>query len=388
MTDTTVHAAFTSIIDHMTFCETNITEFRSSNLSNQHVLVTAVNQHCLRRLLAAQDVEPECANQLLLSLIDHCSKDEDHPRALAAIDSVFTAVSSGLPHQWRERFPKADIERREYARASAVIRRCPSTETTTYYVLFLTPFFKRRDGGRTDDPDPLHNQACVKAVGGTGVKQIETLVSNFHTAKILAEAGCAEWEWSEERIALLFEVARDLLTTCCEALPVDVDADLYLHLINTPVSGASGRVFLRVLRVVDAELLAQLKDWDGLSQIVTDVVTSGPLGVGTYDAIADILKISLWLRAICAIVLVRNTPANRPKAIGYVEQVSYPVEERDWLPDTLYNISFECLEASMLDEVNGGSNQPLLFADPSMAGRNEQKRSRKPTHLLARYNPD
>lgn len=30
------------------------------------------------------------------------------------------------------------IERREYAKASAIIRRCPTTEATTHYVIMLT----------------------------------------------------------------------------------------------------------------------------------------------------------------------------------------------------------------------------------------------------------
>ncbi|KAF8139351.1 meiosis protein SPO22/ZIP4 like-domain-containing protein [Mycena galopus ATCC 62051] len=571
--------AFKSIIDHMTFCETNITDVLQDlrTLNNQYTLVTAVNQYCLQQLLTSQDVESEdCVNRLLLSLIVHCSKDEDHSRAIAAIDSAFTATfeaeynllnlpatacltliwqygdrhfnakrwspaadwfltgshqlfRASLPTSETKCFRKAAlcyIEQHEYARASSVIRRCPSNEAATHYVCFLTAVHQAiravQDMVKAVDFDrkmlllatQISHESEMKPVllsvleallktlkiensGGETVVEamtlirciirlvlkllvepasnkpvlIETLISHFHTAKILSEVasaqkaialiikdvswlwrtayncavqGCAEWERSEIRISQLFEVARDLLTICCDASPVDVDADLYLHLINASFSGVSGRIFasrsstaggaidinvlrenatevrkckhkilsimeknkiaegddilrvqyfLHVLRVFEAEMLAQLKEWDQLSQIVTEVVASGPLGVGTYEAIADILwaeadcpintllsgleailrasldqnslsvdKFSRWLRAICTIILARNTPSDRLKAVGYVEQAvsviednsegedAYPVEERSWLLGTAYNTGFECLEASMLDE--------------------------------------
>ncbi|KAJ6505845.1 meiosis protein SPO22/ZIP4 like-domain-containing protein [Mycena vitilis] len=613
--------AFKSIIDHMTFCETNVTDVLQDlrTLSNQHALVTAVNQYCLQQLLASQDAESDCVTRLLLSLIVHCSKDEDHSRALAAIDSAFTATAQAeynllnLPatacltliwqygdrhfnaKRWsaaadwflagshllfREACPTSGakcfrkaalcyIEQREYARASAVIRRCPSNEATTHYVLFLTAVHQGlddeairaiRDMVKAADFDrkmlllatQISHESEMKTVllsvleallktlkiensGETVVEAmtlirciirlvlkllvepasnkpilIETLIAHFHTAKILAEAasaqraialiikdvswlwrtayncavqGCAEWEQSELRISQLFEVARDLLSTCCEASPVDVDADLYLHLINASFSGVSGRVFaarstttidgtidvgrlrenalevkickkkissimeknkitegddilrvqyfLHVLRVFEAEMLAQLKEWDQLSQIVTDVVTSGPLGVGTYEAIADILwaesdcpinvllsgleailrasldqnslsvdKFSRWLRAICTIILARNTPTDRLKAIGYVEQAvsviedncegddAYPVEERNWLLGTSYNTGFECLEASMLDEAKRWFESATVICRFVPGGKERaDKISETYMHLLARYNP-
>ncbi|KAJ7615258.1 meiosis protein SPO22/ZIP4 like-domain-containing protein [Mycena polygramma] len=613
--------AFKCIIDHMTFCETNVTDILQDlrTLSNQHALVTAVNQYCLQQLLASQDAESDCVTRLLLSLIVHCSKDEDHSRALAAIDSAFTATAQAeynllnLPatacltliwqygdrhfnaKRWsaaadwflagshllfREACPTSGakcfrkaalcyIEQREYARASAVIRRCPSNEATTHYVLFLTAVHQGlddeairaiRDMVKAADFDrkmlllatQISHESDMKTVllsvleallktlkiensGETVVEAmtlirciirlvlkllvepasnkpilIETLISHFHTAKILAEAasaqkaialiikdvswlwrtayncavqGCAEWEQSELRISQLFEVARDLLTACCEVSPVDVDADLYLHLINASFSGVSGRVFaarstttidgtidvgrlrenavevkickqkissimeknkiterddilrvqyfLHVLRVFEAEMLAQLKEWDQLSQIVTDVVTSGPLGVGTYEAIADILwaepdcpinvllsgleailrasldqnslsvdKFSRWLRAICTIILARNTPTDRLKAIGYVEQAvsviedncegddAYPVEERNWLLGTSYNTGFECLEASMLDEAKRWFESATVICRFVPGGKERaDKISETYMHLLARYNP-
>ncbi|KAJ7449476.1 hypothetical protein B0H11DRAFT_333517 [Mycena galericulata] len=618
--DSALLDAFKSIINHMTFCEANITDILQDlrTLSHQHVLVTDVNQYCLQQLLASKDIESDCVNRILLSLIVHCSKDEDHTRAIAAIDSAFTATleaeynlpnlpatacltliwqygdrhfnakrwsgaadwflagshqlfRSGCPTSSAKCYRKAAlcyIEQHEYARASTVIRRCPSNEAATHYVLFLTAVHQGlddeairaiRDMVKAADFDrkmlllatQISHESEMKPVllsvleallrtlkiensGETVVEAmtlirciirlvlkllvepaankpvlIETLISHFHTAKILAEAasaqkavaliikdvswlwrtayncavqGCAEWERCEERISQLFEVARDLLTTCCEASPVDVDADLYLHLINATFSGVSGRVFasrltaadgavnvdrlrenatevkackhkilaimeknkitdgddvlrveyfLHVLRVFEAEVLAQLKEWEQLSQIVTDVVTSGPLGVGTYEAIADILwaepdcpinvlltgleailrasldhnslsveKFSRWLRGICTIILARNTPSDRLKAIGYVEQAvsvieqnsegedAYPVEERNWLLGTSYNTGFECLEASMLDEAKRWFESATRICKYVPGGTERaDKISETYMHLLARYAP-
>ncbi|KAJ6505545.1 hypothetical protein C8R45DRAFT_1209240 [Mycena sanguinolenta] len=614
--------AFKSIIDHMTFCETNITDILQDLriLNNQHTLVTAVNQYCLRQLLTSQDdVESDCVSRLLLSLIVHCSKDEDHSRAIAAIDSAFTATfeteynllnlpatacltliwqygdrhfhamrwsaaadwfllgshqlfRASCPTSGAKCFRKAAlcyIEQHEYARVSAVIRRCPSNEATTHYVMFLTAVHQGldleairaiQDMVKAVDFDrkmlllatQISHESEMKPVllsvleallktlkienSGEIVVEamalirciirlvlkllvepasnkpvlIETLISHFHTAKILAEEactqkaitliikdvswlwrtayncavqGCAEWERSEERISQLFEFARDLLTTCCDASPVDVDAELYLHLINASFSGVSGRVFatrlaatadggidinrlrenatqvktckqrilsimaknkitdgddvlrvqyfLHVLRVFETEMLAQLKEWDQLSQIVTEVVESGPLGVGTYEAIADILwaesdcpintllsgleailrasldqnslsvdKFSRWLRAICTIMLARNTPSDRLKAVGYVEQAvsvieensegndAYPVEERNWLLGTAYNTGFECLEASMLDEAKRWFESATVICRFVPGGKERaEKISETYMHLLARYNP-
>lgn len=89
-------------------------------------------------------------------------------------------------------------------------------------------------------------------------------------------------------------------------------------------------------------------------------------------------KFSRWLRAICTILLSRNTAADRIKAIGYVEQAVqvledhskesnsqvsgtvlfilyiladrdppnqvYPLDERQWLLGTAYNTGIECLQ--------------------------------------------
>ncbi|KAJ7691310.1 hypothetical protein B0H17DRAFT_855264, partial [Mycena rosella] len=78
--------------------------------------------------------------------------------------------------------------------------------------------------------------ACAQKAVALIIKDVSWL---WRTAYNCAVQGSAEWEQNEERISELFEVARDLLSTCCEASPVDVDADLYLHLITASFSGAS-----------------------------------------------------------------------------------------------------------------------------------------------------
>ncbi|KAL1952366.1 hypothetical protein VTO73DRAFT_1515 [Trametes versicolor] len=81
-------------------------------------------------------------------------------------------------------------------------------------------------------------------------------------------------------------------------------------------------------------------------------------------AVLSVEKFSRWLRAICTILLARSAPADRTKAIGYVEQAvgvlqdhasesdpqGYPMDERHWLLATAYNTGIECLHSSLLDE--------------------------------------
>lgn len=89
-------------------------------------------------------------------------------------------------------------------------------------------------------------------------------------------------------------------------------------------------------------------------------------------------KFSRWLRAICTILLSKNSASDRAKALGYVEQAVavledyandsrdenvsslfgqpierteggvlsqvYPMDERQWLLGTSYNTGIECLQ--------------------------------------------
>ncbi|KAI0358894.1 hypothetical protein OH77DRAFT_1493876 [Trametes cingulata] len=153
--------------------------------------------------------------------------------------------------------------------------------------------------------------------------------------------------------------------------------------------------FLNILCVFGVEAACQLKTWNYALDIIEDATRMRNVDLGTFEAITDILwvekgcpidvlfaaleailhasldhaalsveKFSRWLRAICTILLSRSSPADRTKAIGYVEQAVgvlqehategnaqvYPMDERHWLLATAYNTGIECLHASLLDE--------------------------------------
>jgi len=302
----------------------------------------------------------------------------------------------------------------------------------------------------------------------------------WRTAYNCAVQGCSEWQHCEEQISELFAITKDLLEACCEASPVDLDGEAYEHLINASFSAVSGHTFLarealgngivnedqlrgvtaeikcckkgiiaildqhkvqdeaiitqvqhfiHILRVFEAEFLARLKQWDELGTIVGEAVTSGPLAVATYEAIADILwadkdcpinvlygsleailrasldhgslsveRFSRWLRAICTIILTRNTAADRLKAIGYVEQAAavigssidseepYPTDERHWLLGTAYNTGVECLHASSLDEARRWFEVATVICKFVPGGEDRAtKISETYAHLLSRY---
>ncbi|TFK68509.1 SPO22-domain-containing protein [Pluteus cervinus] len=611
--------AFRSIIDHMEFTETNITDVLQDlrTLTHQHNLVTAVYQHCLQRVLRLQGPGSDHVARLLLAMIFHCGKDEDHGRALQTIDTAFTCLCDAefeLPniptaacltllwqygdrHYHAKRWSEAAdwflagshqlfkvnsptayskchrkaalcyIEQREFARASTVIRRCPTTEATTHYVTFLTAFHQGledeaikaiQDMVKARDFDrkmlllatQISHQSEMKPVllsvleallntltfgnaKGEAIEEamslirciirlslkildeptanrgslITNVVKHFHTAKVLTEEACSQkamslitkdvsWLWrtaynsairacteweGTEQAPDLFDIARDLLEACCQASPVDVDVEIYIHLINASFSAVSGRVFqardttassgsidpdrlrgitaevksckdklvelsgrnkitqpsdvqrveyfVHTLRVFEVELLAQLKEWDHVSQIIGEVTNSGAFSVGTYEAIADILwvekecpinvlyssleailraslghnslsveKFARWLRAICTIILARNTPEDRAKAIGYVEQAlavmeethegdeSYPMDERYWLLGTSYNTGAECLHASMLDEAKRWFEASTVICKFVPEGKDRaEKISETYMYLLERY---
>lgn len=93
-------------------------------------------------------------------------------------------------------------------------------------------------------------------------------------------------------------------------------------------------------------------------------------------SVLSIERFSRWLRAICTILLSRNSAADRAKALGYAEQgfavmessgndpedpnqacsvllhprqllillQFYPIDERQWLLATSYNTGIECLQ--------------------------------------------
>ncbi|KAK2464868.1 hypothetical protein APHAL10511_002944 [Amanita phalloides] len=323
----------------------------------------------------------------------------------------------------------------------------------------------------------LTKTACEQKVFALINKDISWL---WRTAYNYAVQGCSEWKHCEDQISELFAITKSLLEACCEASPVDLDAEAYAHLINASFSSVSGQAFLareasenellkddqlrrvtveinsckkgiidilnqrkvqdeaditraqyfiHTLRVFEAEFLARLKQWDALETIVGETVTSGPLAIGTYEAIADILwadkecpinvlygsleailrasldhgslsveRFSRWLRAICTILLARNAAADRLKAIGYIEQAAtvmessidseepYPTDERHWLLGTAYNTGVECLHASSLDEANRWFEVATVICKFTPEGEERAtKISEAYTHLLSRY---
>jgi len=162
-------------------------------LHQHHALVTTIHQYALKRTLELdrEHIIPS-VDRLLLSLIHHCSKDQDHGRAMKDMSEAFTDLHNGdikLPkvstvasltllwqfgdrHYHAKRWSQAAdwflagthsifssmvrsteakcyrkaalslIQGKEYARAYAAIRHCPKEESATHYVLFLTAVYQ------------------------------------------------------------------------------------------------------------------------------------------------------------------------------------------------------------------------------------------------------
>jgi len=62
-------------------------------LSDFSTVVTSVKQHCLRRALQLHGTGSDSIDRLLLSLIFHCAKDDDHTRGIKTLEAAFTCVS-------------------------------------------------------------------------------------------------------------------------------------------------------------------------------------------------------------------------------------------------------------------------------------------------------
>ncbi|KAI0761631.1 meiosis protein SPO22/ZIP4 like-domain-containing protein [Trametes elegans] len=182
--------AFRSIIDHMQYSENTITDILQElrSLGHDHGLVTAIHLHCLQQAFEAQDSTGLAyLDRLLLSLIYHSSKDDDHARAMQDLDSglkLLDAREYELPkipttacltllwqfgdrHYHAKRWANAAdwflvgthrvfesmshisnakclrkaalcfVQCGEHARASAIICRCPPTDAATHYVSLL-----------------------------------------------------------------------------------------------------------------------------------------------------------------------------------------------------------------------------------------------------------
>ncbi|TFK28437.1 hypothetical protein FA15DRAFT_60912 [Coprinopsis marcescibilis] len=198
-------------------------------------------------------------------------------------------------------------------------------------------------------------------------------------------------------------------------------------------NGDRGEQLLQTLRIFEMEALIQVKEWDKVSGILQEVLKPGSTPVGTYEAFADLLwvapdcpvqvlhecleailnasleckslsleRFSRWLRAICTIVLARNSPQDRTKAFGYFEQAvgtiqeyadysgsaeqTYPMDERQWLLATSYNTATECLHASLIDEAKRWFEIAISICRFVPGGRERsEKISDTYRHLLSRY---
>ncbi|KAN0121444.1 hypothetical protein V8E52_003340 [Russula decolorans] len=150
---------------------------------------------------------------------------------------------------------------------------------------------------------------------------------------------------------------------------------------------------LSILLIFQAELACRMKEWQVIPKVIERIAQCQAPLYDTYEAITDMLwtaqdcplngadisllplsailhasldrsalsvnKFARWLRAICTMLLARNTAPDRLKAIGYVEQAlvvleehggddvgdeTYPMDERYWLLTSSYNTGIECLQ--------------------------------------------
>lgn len=117
--------------------------------------------------------------------------------------------------------------------------------------------------------------------------------------------------------------------------------------------------------------------------------------------IMSVEKFSRWLRAICTILLSRNSQADRKKAITYAEQAltvmedpdtsgeSYPMDERHWLLSTAYNTGVECLASSQLNEAKRWFEVSTVICRFVPEGARQSERiSETYQKLLAQYAPE
>ncbi|XP_006457544.1 hypothetical protein AGABI2DRAFT_181685 [Agaricus bisporus var. bisporus H97] len=565
------------------------------------MLGASVNQLCLRRALQLHGTESNISSvdRLLLSLIFHCAKDDDHARAMSTLESTFTAVVEaevelrsapatacltllwqyGDRHYQAKKWPEAAgwflsgthhlfkgsssaaiskcfrkaalcyIEHKEYAKASTVIRRCPTNEATTHYVMFLTaihqglddeaimhirsmqkaPDFDRKmlllatQVSHKLDMKPVllsaleallntlkaaaNSDAIVEAM--TLIRCIikmamkllsdpvanrpvlmDTVVSHFQTAKILTEKaiaqksfavvakdvswlwrtayncavqGSSEWVDCEERIAELFDISRLLLEAYNNASPADMDPETALHIINASFAAVSARVFsargiiastglidrekmlsiaaeidssksridaiingnkvtedidsahvqslVHTLRVFETKFLVQLKEWNRVSAVVTEIVQSEPKAADAYEAIADILLditivVGQGLSCEWFLFLLKNSLDG---SAVYVQSVSLgtPPTIGLLLLDTLnkrlrcWNIITKVISAALYDEARRWFEAATVICRYVPGGEERSEKdwthgllprlvqiSEVYTHLLARYRPD
>ncbi|EJD55026.1 hypothetical protein AURDEDRAFT_50807, partial [Auricularia subglabra TFB-10046 SS5] len=167
---------FRSVIEHMPWTESGVAEL----VPEPTKLVTDITQAFLIRALSSTTNDRaahEFVDRIFLSLIFHCAKDGEHARAVQELEAACGGECSRLPFgllwQFGDRlygskkythaadwfilaahpaframaaannakcFRKAalcHIQQNEFAQATALIRRCPGAEASTFYVAFL-----------------------------------------------------------------------------------------------------------------------------------------------------------------------------------------------------------------------------------------------------------
>jgi len=93
-TDAAILDAFKSIIDHMKFSETGVTDVLQDlrTWGHQHALIMTVNQYCLDKALRLNGPDLASVNRLLLSLIFQAAKDDNHTRVMEALKRAFNCM--------------------------------------------------------------------------------------------------------------------------------------------------------------------------------------------------------------------------------------------------------------------------------------------------------
>ncbi|KAJ3483561.1 hypothetical protein NLI96_g6231 [Meripilus lineatus] len=503
--ETLLAEAFQSIIDHMDFgsesCVTDLLQ-ELRTLSQQHVLVTTVHQSTLRRALeAGENTGLPHVDRVVLSLLFHCLRDENHARATHDINSTYTWLEEEGGVTFIADDHNYDLDQYISAIASVeamvkspdfdnkmlllAVQLAYESDLKTLLLSILEVLLAnvdRQQNGefelevltlrdiRVSNVIPGLRFAKKYQASGNITTVLKDVSWLWRTAFNTGVQGCSEWAHLEESVSDAFDIARELLEVYCQSVLTDVDPSLSAHIVDASFAAVAVKMFalrrqlssedatlaqlldsicddikscqariglvveqnklpnteetqraqslVHTLRVFEVEVLCLRKDWAGLAITVEAAVRADSHAMGTFEAIADLLvrmslsgsvslpllilciiailhasldrmslsvrKFSRWLRALCTILLSRNSPADRAKAIGYVEQAVavlrehsdagdeqdvnqfsrnlsrrgtsnifdqvFPFDERQWLLGTAYNTGIECLHASLSDE--------------------------------------
>ncbi|OCB89780.1 hypothetical protein A7U60_g3040 [Sanghuangporus baumii] len=548
-------------------------------VTQQHTLVSDVLHRCILRVLDDPKGSSENVSRFFLALLAHCVRDQDNSRAIKDIETgcsflvrsefelAKTPAMACLTILWKvgdrhfqmKKWSQAAewflvgthkafasivhiagpkclrkaalcyIEQREYARASQIIQQCPSDQSSTFYLQFLTavyqgfeedavaaiqsmasaPDFDRKmlllatqlshesdlkiailasleallktlhthgpmesdieaiclarcivrlvirlikeavvSSDRTGawisfmigsrltyhdgDHDELASALVNTAVTGRNAPLIAKDVSwLWRTAYNIALQGCSEWRDADIQIGELFELSHELAHAYSRIAVANTETDVYICMAHSAFSSLSARIFS--LRFSTADSGDKRQEWDMLLRVINGI-GSGADTLASYEAIADMLwserdcpvnvlyitlesllracldhenlsveKFSRWLRAICSILLSRNSSSDRGKAISYVEQALvvlenqdttepeeqvYPMDERYWLLSTSYNTGIECLASTDLDEAKRWFEAAAVVCRSVPDGARQSERiSETYRRLLEQYAP-